>query len=834
HPASLGGTDAAAQATVLDFYDPDRSTPLLKGGEPADRQTLLAAFAALRPALAEQHGEGLRILSGAVASPTLGTAIDAVLARYPSARWHQSDAVSRDNVRPGAALAYGRPVDVLPRAGAANVILGLDSDLISSAPGHVRHAREFASRRNPTRAQMSRVYAIEPTPGLLGAAADHRFLASAAELERIAAVLGAALLRNEAPPGDAPPWLAPVIADLRAQHGHALIHAGPDLSAEAQALVLAMNESLGARGTTLDVVESAWYRPPGEADGMAGLLADMQAGRVSALVILGGNPAYTEPGFADALGRVTLSMHLAPALDETGARATWFVPEAHEFEAWGDVRAYDGTATIRQPMALPLYGGWSAIELLSLLTATDVTLPLEALRKQWPGSDDAWREALATGVVSDTASKRADVTLRSDAGTIAVPAPPGAPIELLIRPDPHLWDGRHANNAWLQELPRPLTKLTWDNPLLVSPALARDHGLANGDEVEVARGGNTLRVPVWIMPGQAASTAVGLLGFGRRVVGEVGRGAGYDFYPLRDTGAAVTLTRTGRTVPIACTDHHNPLDVPPDTIAPIVRHATLAAFERKPDLLQEKETYPSLYRRLPGGTVAWGMSVDLNACIGCNACVVACTAENNVPVVGKEEVLRQREMHWLRIDRYWEGDADDPRPFFQPMLCQHCEQAPCEVVCPVGATVHDEEGLNVMVYNRCVGTRFCSNNCPYKVRRFNYLAYADTEHRPPLARNNDVSVRSRGVMEKCNFCLQRIAEARIAHDRDGTPQTVVTACQAACPTRAFSFGDINQADSEVVARKKSPLDYALLAERNTHPRLTYEGRIINSNPDLQG
>ena len=829
HPASLGGTDAIGQAMVLDVYDPNRAMPLLRDGQPAARPALLAMLAALRADHGTTHGQGLRIQSGTIASPTLGAAIDAVLARYPAARWHQHDAIARTAAREGAARAYGRAVDILPRVAAADVLLALDSDLLDGAPGHLRHAQAFASRRNPVRAAMSRVYAIEPTPTLIGAAADHRFIAGAADLPGIIDAL-ATLLRGEPPPGGAPPWLAAVAADLLAHRGRALIHAGPSVPAEMQARVIALNERLGGRGATVDVIPSVLHRPPGAEDGLAPLIADMEAGRVSTLVILGENPAYTDPAFAQAMARVPRTLRLGPSLDETGARSGWVIPEAHPFEAWADARSDDGTLSLRQPMALPLHDGWSPIALLSLLTGPEPVAAQDAVRARAGLGDEAWHDALADGFVSGTAFRPSDVPLRPEAASPG-PAPKTTGPELLLRPDPYLWDGRHADNAWLQELPRPLTKLTWDNPLLIAPAFAREHGLANGDEVVLRVGERRVTLPVWIMPGQAAGTLVGLLGFGRKVAGEVGKGAGWDLYGLRGAAGPVAVEKTGRRLTLACTDHHDPLDVGADTLAPIVRHATLAAFAAQPDLLQDREAHPSLYRDKPDGRVAWGMSIDLNACIGCNACVVACTAENNVPVVGREQVIKQREMHWLRIDRYWEGAADDPRAFFQPMLCQHCEQAPCEVVCPVGATVHDDEGLNVMVYNRCVGTRFCSNNCPYKVRRFNFLAYTSEEQRPPQARNPEVSVRARGVMEKCTFCLQRVAAARIAHDRDGTPESVQTACQAACPTRAFTFGDVDAAESAVAARKQSPLDYALLAERNTHPRVTYEGRIVNTNPD---
>jgi molybdopterin-containing oxidoreductase family iron-sulfur binding subunit len=400
----------------------------------------------------------------------------------------------------------------------------------------------------------------------------------------------------------------------------------------------------------------------------------------------------------------------------------------------------------------------------------------------------------------------------------------------LFRPDPCLWDGRYANNPWLQECPRPLTKVVWDNPLLIAPDLAQRMALKNGAEVRVAIGTHEQVLPVWIVPGQAAGCAVALLGYGRRVVGHVGNGTGFDTYPLRAAAGAPTLKPTGRHLPIASTEHHNALE---DDGHDVARFGTLTAFRATPDFLKGSAGSEEIYRKTPPAPVAWGMSVDLNACIGCNACVVACMAENNVPVVGKEAVLQEREMHWLRIDRYYDSkDAASAHARFQPVLCMHCEEAPCEMVCPVGATVHDSEGLNLMVYNRCVGTRFCSNNCPYKVRRFNYGPYGRNDPRPPAARNPDVTVRGRGVMEKCTFCVQRIAAARIAHDKDGVAEQAETACQAVCPTRAFTFGDLNRPDSAVVQRKQSPLDYVLLPEQNTHPRVTYEAHILNLNPDV--
>ncbi len=831
HPASLGATSAQGQAMLLDFYDPDRASGVLRASEIASRQALKRDLLGQRARLAATRGAGLRILTGRVVSPSLGAALEAVLRAYPEARWVQWEAVSRDNTRQGAALAYGRPYDVIPRVAQADVILALDSDLISAAPGHLRHARDFASRRNPARARMSRVYAAEPIPTLIGGAADHRFPAGPQALQAWLNALGGALLGN-AGAADAPAWFGPVLADLRQAGPRALVHAGPDLPPEAHALVHAVNERLGARGTTFDLIDPVAVRPDYDSANQQALLDDMQAGRVGMLVILDANPAYAMPGLAAALPRVPFVLSASPAPDETARLATWYVPLTHVFEAWGDTRAHDGTATVQQPQALPLYGGLSSFEVLGLLQGDAPVRSLDAVRQTWHGRLDgeAWPEALASGVVEGSAYT--PVAAKLTWAAVPLPAPAPQALTLLLRPDPNLWDGRHANNPWLQELPRPVGKVTWDNPLLLAPQTARAAGVENGDVVSLSLGGRQVSAPAWVVPGMAADCVAGWLGGGRTAAGAVGNGVGTDFTVLRGLAGVPVLANTGKRVPVASTDHHNVLEVERKTIDSIVRHATLAAFTADPHCLHASGTEPSIYHRAQTAGTAWGMSVDLGACIGCNACVVACQAENNVPVVGREQVLMGREMHWLRIDRYYEGTAEAPDSYLQPMLCMHCEDAPCEPVCPVEASIHDSEGLNLQVYNRCIGTRFCSNNCPYKVRRFNFGAWAADEVRPPIARNPDVTVRSRGVMEKCTFCVQRIAAARIAHDRDGVKEEVVTACQAACPTQAFTFGDINDPASEVSKRKQSPLDYALLAEQNTHPRLTYEGRILNRNPAL--
>ncbi|MBV9777105.1 MAG: TAT-variant-translocated molybdopterin oxidoreductase [Acetobacteraceae bacterium] len=847
HPSSLGATDPYAQADVLGFYDPDRSMVIGNAGVPASRQALLAAIVSAQGEIAATRGAGFRVLAGATSSPTFARLRQRLLAAYPEARWHVWEPVNRDRAVRGAMLAYGQPVELVPRLDAADVILGLDSDLLGAAPGWVRYARAFASRRNPTRTKaMSRVYAAEPSPTLLGSVADQRFVAGPQELNAAVVALGHSLLQGA--PADAPgapSWVKPVVADLQAHRGRAFIHAGPELSPESHALVFAMNEALGGRGATYDLLDPVLDQPEViSADSLAALTEDMRAGRVSTLLVIDANPAFNAPGtldFAGALQRVGLSFALCKAPDETARLATWSVPMAHDWETWGDARGHDGTATILQPMALPLYAGLSAGEVIARFLGETPGTDREAVQATWraslgdEGFDAAWRQALAEGVVPGTARAKADVRLRESVPALSPPTPPGGALSLLFRPDPRLWDGRYANNPQLQELPEPLTKLTWDNPLLISPDLARRTGLRNGDKVNLRSGSGAISLPVWVQPGQAGNTVLAWLGNGRRVTGGVGTDTGWDVYPLTGGDGTATLERADGKALLASTDHHTALFQVPGTVSGIVKHTDLETYQKNPSFPKDSPK-PELYWRKPPGPTAWAMSVDLNACIGCNACVIACQAENNVPTVGKELVLREREMHWLRIDRYYEGTPDAPESFFQPMLCMHCEKAPCELVCPVGATVTDSEGLNVQVYNRCVGTRFCSNNCPYKVRRFNFFDFADEQNRPAVSWNPDVSVRARGVMEKCTYCLQRIAAARIAADKESRrvyPQEVVTACQAACPTQAFTFGDMAQPDSDVAKRRRSPLDYALLEDQHTHPRTTYEALVRNPNPDLK-
>lgn len=849
HPASLGATDIFAQAAILQLWDPDRSQSVRHDGVTATWDDFDAALQQVR---ARRHGDGkgLRILSGNITSPTLSAQLDTLLKQYPGARWHLHE--------PGLETALpGSDRSVFYRLDRARVIVSLDGDFLRDTAAGTRYARDFAAGRSPDGPDhdMSRLYVIEPTPTLTGSMADHRLPLSTRDLHgmarRLARRLGVSGYGqgrmtgvNEA---DASRWLDAMLGDLEQHRGRSLVVVGATQPAWMHALGRAMNAALGNHGKTVIGVEAV-ARQPGPVGTLEALARDMHAGRIDTLLVLDSNPVYDAPGdlaFADALAKVPHVIHVGLYHDETGRKASWHAPLAHPLESWGDARAYDGIASIMQPLIAPLHGGRAASEVLARLCGDSVTDAAGLVRRQWRhalADDEAWKDALRSGVVPGSGFQAAPLA----APGAHEPAADGESdgddaLELLFRPDPTIDDGRWANNGWLQELPKPLTRLTWGNPALISPALAEERHLTSGDVVELRIGGHTLRMPVWVMPGQARRSVTVYLGYGRRAAGHVGDGQGVDVYPLRHSRtrwrvSGLTLHATGEHRELAGTQHHFNMEG-----RDLLRVGTLAAYLDNPAFATADDRFPdpppSLYKDQPPGQYAWGMSIDLNACIGCGACTIACQAENNIPVVGKEQVQRGREMHWIRVDRYFEGGPDDPRSYAQPVPCQMCENAPCEVVCPVDATVHDDEGLNVQVYNRCVGTRFCSNNCPYKVRRFNFLQYADkTTDELKAQRNPEVSVRRRGVMEKCTYCIQRIQNAHITADREGRrigDGEVVTACQAVCGARAIRFGDQADPHSEVARAKALPRDYAMLGELGTRPHTTYLARLRNPHPNLE-
>ena len=856
HPASLGATDAFGQAAILGLYDPDRAQAVSNGGQPSTWDAFLGTLTRELAAHDRDGGAGLRILTETITSPALAGQLRAFLARYPNARWHHHEPINDDNRRAGLRLAFGEAVAPVYRFDRAQVILALDADFLLTIPGHLAYARQFADGRRVRagRREMNRLYAIEPSPTITGAMADHRLPVRAGAVEALARAVargvGVDLGAGAEPalPAVRAAWVAALVRDLAARRGASLIVAGEGQPPAVHALAAAINEALGNVGQTVTYIEPVAVTPPetiGQGDSLRALASDMAAGRVDTLIVLGGNPVYTAPadlGFAAAMQRVRLRIALSLYDDETAARCTWRIPAAHTLEMWGDLRAYDGTATIIQPLIAPLYGGKSPYELLGALLGTPTRSGHDIVRDSWQGRvgdgfERFWRTTLDAGIVAGTAAATRTPTVRADlAARLAPPAATDEGLELTFRPDPTIWDGRFANNAWLQELPKPLTKLTWDNAAFVSPATAARLGVVTEDLVELRRGERAIRAPIWVLPGQADDTVTVTLGYGRVHAGHVGTGLGFDAYALRTADApwfdaGFAIHKLGERYTLATTQVHHSMEG-----RDLARVGTLAEFRADPTFLRETLERPTLYPEYRYEGNAWAMSIDINTCIGCNACVTACQAENNIPVVGKAEVHNGREMHWLRVDDYFDGTPTNPRTVFQPRPCMHCEQAPCEVVCPVMATVHDAEGLNTMIYNRCVGTRYCSNNCPYKVRRFNFLHYTDaTTEVLKLGRNPEVSVRMRGVMEKCTYCTQRIQAAKLTAQKENRPVRdgeVVTACQQVCPTGAIVFGNRNDRESRVAQLKAEPLDYGLLAELNTRPRTTYLARLRNPNPEL--
>jgi molybdopterin-containing oxidoreductase family iron-sulfur binding subunit len=902
HPASLGATDRFHQASVLTLYDPDRSQTVTCLGQ---TRTWDGAFKVLRTAISKQRarrGAGLRLLTETVISPTLSWQLADLLEKFPEAKWHQYEPVNRDMAYRGAKLAFGEYVNTYYDFTKADVVLSLDADFLSGGPGHLRYVADFMSRRRvrtgaqqAQQAAMNRLYVVETNVTSTGAKADHRLALRAQEVEgltrALAATLGVAVEGGLSSGHDR--WLAAVADDLQQHRSRCAVLVGDKQPPIVHLLAHVLNQQLGNLGQTVIHTAPIEARPVDHTKSLGELVEDMNAGRVQLLIILGGNPAFTAPAdfrFVERMQQVPFRMHLSLYQDETSRQCQWHLPEAHYLECWSDTRAYEGTASIIQPLIMPLYHGRSAHELLSVVTKTDEVPGLELVRSYWrrfwengrTGArndfDEFWQTAVHDGVVADSRRDHApkSSSLKSDwknhlQGAATLPAARQGPsLEIVFEPDPTIYDGRFANNGWLQELPKPVTELTWDNAALMSPATAKElgvglrlyrHGGEHGgmitDIVELQLGGQTVRAPAWIVPGHADYSITVYLGYGRKYAGRVGGSRsnpiGFDAYPLRYSehpwvASGLSITKTGEQYVIACTQQHHSMEN-----RAVVRSGTLEEFQEQPHFASARENQPearngqgerkplTLYQPYDYSPPKhkWGMLIDLTTCTGCKACVVACQAENNIPVVGKEQVTQAREMHWLRIDRYIKGPYEKPEEFyFQPVPCMHCENAPCEYVCPVEATVHSAEGLNDQIYQRCVGTRYCSNNCPYKVRRFNFLHYADYETASlRLQYNPDVTVRSRGVMEKCTYCVQRIRHADIDAQNEGRQildGEVLTACQAACPAQAIIFGDMNDPKSKVKRGKESSLHYALLADLNTQPRTTYLAALRNPNPALEG
>ena len=853
HPESLGSSNSFAQASILGLYDPDRSRAEVRDGRIASWSEFQSELSSALAGEKGAGGAGLRLLTQTITSPSLAAQINQFLKSYPSAKWLQYESAGRDNVREGAKLAFGEYVNTVYRVENAEVILALDSNFLTSGPGSLRYAREFARKRRVegTESKMNRLYAVECTPTNTGSMADHRLRMPALDIESFARALGKELGLNVAAGSGSlsasAEWISAVARDLRQHAGASLVVAGDQQPPIVHALVHAINQKLGNFDKTVYFTQPLEESPTNQWRSMGELAADLRDGKVTTLLILGCNPAYDAPadlGFRELLPKVKFSAQLGSYEDETSQLCHWHIPQAHALESWGDGKGYDGTITLIQPLIAPLYDGKSEQDFLALLNQAGKPSH-DILREYWqaqkttaPRFDAFWEQTLRDGVMAGTAFPAKQVSLKPGFAEQS-PAVHAQGLEIVFRPDPTIWDGRFANNGWLQELPKPLTKLTWDSVAMVSPKTAQRLGLHSEEAVELKFQGRTIVAPVWVMPGHADESVTVFLGYGRTRAGRVGTGVGFDAGWIRPygtpwIGSGLEIRKTGDKWPLAATQTHNSMEG-----RELVRVATIEEYRQNPAFAQGDvvKNPLSLYPEVKYEGYSWGMAVDLNACTGCGACVTACQAENNIAVVGKREVIIGREMHWIRIDRYYEGDVDDPKTYHEPVLCMHCEDAPCEVVCPVAATVHSPEGLNEMIYNRCVGTRYCSNNCPYKVRRFNFGLYSDWET-PSLfgMRNPNVSVRSRGVMEKCSYCVQRINAVKIEsekQDRSVRDGEILTACQQSCPSEAIVFGNINDRTSRVAKLKGNTLNYSLLEELNTRPRTTYQARLRNPNPEIK-
>jgi molybdopterin-containing oxidoreductase family iron-sulfur binding subunit len=851
HPGSLGATDAAMQASVLTLYDPDRSQTVTRDGHISGWGSFITSLTSARDAAGIKKGAGFRILTGTVTSPTLATQIQSFLAGFPEAKWHQYDPCGRHSARAGAMTAFGRPLDAIYRFDRADVILSLDSDFLTATmPGSLRYARDYSARRRAAAESRSatppRLYIAENAPSVTGSMADHHFRMTAT------AVTGFTADIARGSTGAVSAEARAVVKDLEEHRGASIVIAGEHQSPQVHALVHAINQTLGNTGKTVLYTDPVEANPVDEIASLAELVRDMRDGTVEMLLILGGNPVYDAPAdlnFLDALKRVKLRAHVGLYSNETAAWCHWHVPEAHYLESWSDARAYDGTASIIQPLIMPLYGGKTQHEVMNVLANQADQSAHDTVRAYWQtfhrgaDFDDFWQISLHDGVVAGTVFPER-IPPPAKKQELAIPslgATPQAGLEIVFRPDPSVGDGAMSNNAWLQEMPKPQNKMTWDNAVWISSKSAQHYGVITGDVVEIELHGRKVDGAVWVMPGQADESLTVHFGYGRTRAGKVADGIGFDAYALRTTselwqGTGAHITRKARGYKFASTQHTQTMEERDP-----FRVATYAKCHKDPEFARPEEKHVpkelTLFPQWEYNKHKWGMSIDLNSCTGCHACTIACQSENNIAVVGKEEVAKGRHMNWLRVDRYFQGPLDDPEIYFQPVPCMHCENAPCELVCPVAATVHSGEGLNEMVYNRCVGTRYCSNNCPYKVRRFNFFLYSDWET-PSLygIRNPDVSVRSRGVMEKCSYCVQRINSAKIDAEKQDRPVKdgeIVTACQQACPAEAIVFGDLNDPHSRVAKLKRQQRDYGLLEELNTRPRTTYLARLRNPNPELE-
>jgi molybdopterin-containing oxidoreductase family iron-sulfur binding subunit len=935
-----GATSLFAQASILELYDPDRATAHTKDGSPLDAAAVKALLAGIGKAHGATAGAGLAFLADASSSLPRALLSRYVHSKFPKSVWAEYEPVVEEGPSEAAQAAFGMKVRPIYRFAKAKRIVSIDSDFLQAQAGSLYYAREFAKGRRITKKDdpMNRLYMAESGLSITGTMADHRLRLASGHMLAFAAALAGKVTGDPAYARAAEGldlksgWITECAADLLANRGECVVVAGSHLPAGVHAIAYAINAALGNIGKTVEFLPDRRESPLSIGD----LAGAIKKGAVKTLVILGGNPAYNAPAdldWAAAQKSVPEVIRMGYYVDETSALAGTHIAAAHYLESWDEVRAFDGTIVPIQPMIMPLFGGLTQVEVLATIAGVPKFDPYRLALNAISGGAGAKAEGifqkfLHDGQLAGSAFKLVPVRFNRDGINRFLNAGGGLPqvsaqaIEVRFVADLTVDDGRFVNNGWLQECPDPITKISWDNAILISPRLAKelkidspaaliqvarkdladfDRGRENAHIVELTIGGRKLRGPAHIQPGLANYTVIVPLGYGRAKTGRVGEGTGFNAYAARESGAphvvnGCSITVTGDKMFLADSQWHWSMEG-----RELVREGNFNEYQENPAFVKEIGLEaesppvvlgPNASAMTPGeratliprgnslyvtpqflGKQQWGMSIDLNTCIGCNACVVACQAENNIPIVGKEQILRGRIMHWIRLDRYYsDGKADaaafggegnleipeDPQISMQPVACMQCELAPCETVCPVNATVHDDEGLNVMAYNRCIGTRYCANNCPYKVRRFNFFDWnmrsLDSLYMGPLGpegmpelvqmvKNPEVTIRMRGVMEKCTYCVQRIERGKIEWKvkvaQEGHPADVVvpdgnirTACQQVCPVEAIVFGDIMDPASEVSLAKARDQDYALLGYLNTRPRTTYLARLRNPNPKM--
>ncbi len=878
HPSTLGKSNTWLQASLLEMYDPDRLQSVRYKSTESRLKDFAIAWKNIAESLKDSKGKGLAILTESISSPSFDRLKKHFMSIYPGANWATWEPISDESIFNGINLATGKEYHPVYHFEKAKIILSLDSDFLQTESNSIRHTADFSSGRRilSEKEDMNRLYVAENALSVTGGMADHRYrinhrligaFAAAIALELKSQgikVSGVHLLKSYNNHSFNQHWINTVVSDLVKNKKQSLVVCGRNQPPSVHAVVFAINTALRNIGKTVEYFPAKKETRP-NTNSFAALTQSMQQGEVSTLILLGGNPVYNAPAnlkFSDALKKVPQSFHLTSHFNETSQFADWTIHRSHALESWGDTRMVDGTQSIIQPQIEPLFGSINSLEFLSALIQADGTIP-----KGYDIVQETWKN-----ILGDNFSKKWEKTLHDGVQTSGFKKPKkpvlsrimlentfkkrpfktSSSLELVFKTSPSVFDGRFANNGWLQECPNPVTKLTWGNAAFISHSTAKDLNVKNRDVISIQNGGESLNLPVWIMPGHADNSISVELGYGRTIAGRVGNGVGANAYAIRHTASLwsienISVSKTGKKELLACTQDHHGLDTEKlaadaiqERLPAIFREATLEEYKHSPDFVKDHDSplpLVSLWDEVSyESNPQWGMTVDLNLCTGCNACTVSCQSENNIPIVGKEEVEKGREMHWMRMDRYYSGDMDNPEMVVQPINCQHCEMAPCEQVCPVAATTHSEDGLNGMTYNRCVGTRYCANNCPYKVRRFNYFNLTkDLPEIVQMAQNPDVTVRFRGVMEKCTFCVQRINQGKILaknEKRELIDGDITSACQQSCPTDAIIFGDVSNSNSQVSKAKSQNRNYALLGELNVQPRVTYLAKIRNPHPEL--